>query len=242
MGIIKTKGIIIAENNMNDFDKMLTILTPGMGKISCAAKGARRTRSLLLGGTQFLCFADYIIYKGANSYQINSCETIEVFYPLRTDLDKLKYAVHITKIITDVTTENQNSYKILQLFLNTLYVISERDLDYNFVLSIFKIRLLSIIGFTPQTNKCAMCGRDVEYTHFSIEENGFICELCAKLDTSSISMSKNTKSAIEYIIGSNIKKVFSFDIPDEDKRELQLISKIYLNEKLEKEYKLEELY
>lgn len=28
MGIIKTKGIIIAENNMDDFDKMLTILTP----------------------------------------------------------------------------------------------------------------------------------------------------------------------------------------------------------------------
>ena len=49
MGIVKTKGIIISENNMDDFDKMLTILTPGMGKISCAAKGARRPRSLLLG-------------------------------------------------------------------------------------------------------------------------------------------------------------------------------------------------
>ena len=28
MGIIKLKGIIIAENNMNDYDKMVTILTP----------------------------------------------------------------------------------------------------------------------------------------------------------------------------------------------------------------------
>lgn len=28
MGIIKTKGIIISENNTGDFDKMLTILTP----------------------------------------------------------------------------------------------------------------------------------------------------------------------------------------------------------------------
>ena len=32
MGIIKTKGIIIAENNMSDFDKMVTILTPS-GKL-----------------------------------------------------------------------------------------------------------------------------------------------------------------------------------------------------------------
>ena len=28
MSIVKMKGIIIAENNMGDFDKMLTMLTP----------------------------------------------------------------------------------------------------------------------------------------------------------------------------------------------------------------------
>lgn len=30
MGIIKMKGIVIAENNVGDFDKMLTMLTPGV--------------------------------------------------------------------------------------------------------------------------------------------------------------------------------------------------------------------
>ncbi len=28
MGILKLKGIVISENNMNDYDKMVTILTP----------------------------------------------------------------------------------------------------------------------------------------------------------------------------------------------------------------------
>ena len=64
MGIIKTKGIVLMENNLGDYDKMLTILTPGLGKIGCAAKGARRPKSLLMAGSQFLCFADYTIYKG----------------------------------------------------------------------------------------------------------------------------------------------------------------------------------
>ena len=54
MGIIKTKGIILSESNMNDFDKMVTLLTPN-GKIGCAAKGARRPKSLLMAGTQLLC-------------------------------------------------------------------------------------------------------------------------------------------------------------------------------------------
>ena len=64
MGQLKTKGIVLVENNLGDYDKMLTILTPGIGKISCGAKGARRPKSLLMAGTQFLCFADYLIYKG----------------------------------------------------------------------------------------------------------------------------------------------------------------------------------
>ena len=113
MGIIKTKGIILSESNMNDFDKMVTILTPN-GKIGCAAKGARRPKSLLMSGTQFLCFGEYLLYQSSSSYHINSCDTIEVFYNIRTDLDKLKYASYITKIINDVTDENQNTYKILQ--------------------------------------------------------------------------------------------------------------------------------
>ena len=48
MGIVRTKGIVISENNSGDFDKMLTILTPGNGKIGCLAKGARRPKSLLM--------------------------------------------------------------------------------------------------------------------------------------------------------------------------------------------------
>ena len=60
MGTIKVKGIIISENNMGDFDKMVTILTPN-GKIGCSAKGARRPKSQLMAGTQFLCFGEYMI-------------------------------------------------------------------------------------------------------------------------------------------------------------------------------------
>ena len=65
MGSLKTKGIILLENNMGDFDKMVTLLTP-FGKIGCAAKGARRNNSSLMAGTQYLCFGDYMIYKGVN--------------------------------------------------------------------------------------------------------------------------------------------------------------------------------
>jgi DNA repair protein RecO (recombination protein O) len=242
MGTIKTNGIIISENNSGDSDKMLTMLTPGLGKISCVAKGARRTKSALLAGTQFLCFGEYLMYKGNNTYNINSCETIEVFYNIRTDLDKLKYAVHITKIIRDVTEENQNCYKILQLFLNTLYVISETDKDLNLVICIFKLRLLSILGFAPRVNGCINCNNKENVSYFSIKDNGFKCETCGKQDKGSIQINLSTQNAIKYIIQAPAKKLYSFDLKEESLKELELVSKIYFNEKLEKEYKLEELF
>lgn len=242
MASLKIKGIVIAENNMGDYDKMLTILTPNFGKISCVAKGARRSQSALLAGTQLFCFGEYLMYKGTNIYHINSCETIEIFYNLRTDLDKLKYAIHINKIIQDVTEENENCYKILQLFLNTLYTISETEQNKDFILSVFKLRLLCILGFTPRVLKCTSCKEENNLTRFSIRDNGVKCEACGRQDKSSIDMSESTKNAIKYTISSPAKKLYSFSLKDESLKEFELITKIYFNEKLEKEYRVEDLF
>ena len=237
MSIVKMKGIVIAENNMGDFDKMLTILTPGSGKISCVAKGARRPKSTLLAGTQLLCFGEYVMYKGQEHYTINSCDTIEIFYNLRTDFEKLTYATDITKIIQDVTNENENSYKILQLYLNTLYMLSETDTNPKFIESVFKIKLLCFLGFKPKIEQCAICGNKDNLHFFSIKDNGLKCDNCYKSDKSCIQISNSTSTSLRYIVLAPAKKLYSFVLKNDSLKELELISKIYLNEKLEKEYK-----
>ncbi len=242
MATIKIKGIVLAENNMGDYDKMLTILTPNFGKISCSAKGARRPKSALLAGTQLFCFCEYLMYKGTSTYHINSCETIEMFYKIRTDLEKLKYAIHLNKIVQDVTDENQNSYNILQLYLNALYTIAETDKDKELVISIFKLRLLSILGFTPRIYSCVNCKEKENLNYFSIRDNGVKCEACSRQDKSSIFMSESTLNAIKYTISAPAKKLFSFNLKNESLEEFKLITRIYFNEKMEKEYKLEELF
>lgn len=206
-----------------------------------AAKGSRRPKSLLMAATQFLCFGEYVLYKSGNTYSINSCETIEVFYNIRTDLDKLNYASHMTKIINDVTTENQNSYRILQLILNTLYVISETDKNLSLINSVFTLRLLSIIGFRPQIEECKECKIKENLTYFSFRDSGFKCSTCGKQDKGAVEISPSTKDAIRYIVLADAKKLFSFEIPETSTKELEIISKIYLEEKLEREYKMTRL-
>ena len=242
MANTKISGIVIAESNMGDFDKMLTILTPNYGKISCSARGARRPKSQLLAGTQLLCFGEYMVFKGNDTYTINSCEPIELFYNIREDLDKLTYASFITKIISDVTTENQNCFNTLKLYLNTLYMISETDKDLDFIVSVFKLRLLKILGYMPYVDGCVECKTKEDVNHFSIKDNGFKCKNCAKVDKGAIEISEATRNAIEYIMKADSKKIFQFDLSEKGRKELEIVSKIYFNEKLEKEYKIEKLF
>ncbi|MCI8384633.1 MAG: DNA repair protein RecO [Clostridia bacterium] len=242
MANVKINGIVLSESNMGDFDKMLTILTPNVGKISCVAKGARRPKSALLAGTQMFCFGEYLVFKGSQTYHINSVEPIEVFYNLRIDLDKLKYAVHISKIVQDVTQENQNCFRILQLLLNTLYIIAETDKNLDLVLAVFQLRLLCILGFTPQVSKCTNCKETEGLVCFSIKENGMKCKACEKQDTSTITVSKSTLSAIQYTVTAPPKRLFAFEVKEEALEEFKLVTKLYFNEKLEKDYKLEELF
>ena len=110
------------------------------------------------------------------------------------------------------------------------------------MLSVFKLRLLSIIGFTPNVSNCVNCGEKENVQGFSIKDNGFKCVACGKQDTSIIQMSESTLNAIKYTIMAPAKKIYSFTIRDESLEEFKLITKIYFNDKLEKEYKLEDLF
>ena len=101
---------------------------------------------------------------------------------------------------------------------------------------------MCILGFKPQVEKCTNCGIDSDIKYFSLKENGFKCSSCGKSDKSCIEIMPVTVDAIKYITQAPAKKIFSFNIPETAIKELEIVTKLYLNEKLEKEYKLENLF
>ena len=211
------------------------------GKISAFYKSAKKSKSSTLNSSEYLAFCDFILYKSPNdNYSINSADVIELFYNLRTDIEKLNYAVAISKIIYDVTDENIPAGDILQLFLNTLYVISETDKNLELVYSIFQIRLLALLGFVPKLSDCTVCGEkmteNMNNFYFSIKDDGVKCESCSKMDKGIIHLSKTSFSALIYCLSCDAKKLYSFEIPEESITELSILAKLYVTQKLEKEY------
>ena len=55
-------------------------------------------------------------------------------------------------------------------------------------------------------------------------------------------MSESTINAIKFVIMAPAKKIYSFNIKDASLEEFKLIIKLYFNEKLEKDYRIEEIF
>lgn len=233
MKIIKTKGIVIREVNFKDNDKIITLLSPDLGKISCFARGARKTNSTLLSCSQFLVYSEFILYKGQSFYNINSGDVIDTFYDLRIDYDKLEYAFEISKMLNSLIEEDSECKNILPLFLNTLFVIKENKYDSKLIVSIFKLKLMTYLGYAPNIMRCSECNEDIKDEnaddyYFIFATGGIICNKCfdklkprygQELNKNMILLKESTLFALKYVILSDNKKLFSFKLSDSSQNE-----------------------
>ncbi len=237
MGYIKTSGIVIKEVNTGEADKIITVLTRGMGKVTCYAKSARRPKSNLIAGAQLLCYSDYVLFKGREMYSINSCDVIESFYEIRNDIVRLTYAAHLVDLINDVMQENQPSFKVLQLFLNTLHMLAKTDKSPELLTRIFELRLLSILGYAPYVRGCMNCGKEeLQGMSFSYKKCGFLCEHCIIQDEFAYELSTAAAMAMNHIVHARLQDLFSFNVSENVLGELEKLLRRYLRDRLEKDY------
>ena len=234
MGYLKVKGIITAGSDIGDADRVLSILTAEEGLIRASAKGVRRLKNKLAGGTQLFCYAEFILYPGRDMYSVYNCDIIESFTDICMSPEKFTYAAHLLKIINDITQEGQFADEILSLLLNSLFVLNKGEKNPLLVIRIFELRLLCITGYMPIVTACSACGQSGNL--FSVNANGLVCENCSTLLNDCLEIKLGTISAMNYICNCNRGKIFSFDVSDDVLSELNQILPEYLTKCFEKKY------
>lgn len=237
MGYVNYKGIVLKEVNTGEADKIITVLTAEEGKISIAAKNARRSKNSLSSGTQLLCYSSYMLFKGKELYNMSSCEVIEPNYEIRNDIIKLTYCSHILDIILDNVQEGEPSESILQLLLNTLYVISKTDRSLELITRTFELRLMSLLGYEPHVISCVNCNKtDDDKMFFDFDCSGLVCSQCVNKNGRTMPLLSGTVKALKYIMYISPQKLYSFSLSEDSIKELGILSKRYIKEHLGKEY------
>jgi DNA repair protein RecO (recombination protein O) len=178
-----------------------------------------------------------MLFKGKELYNMSSCEVLEPNYEIRNDIVKLTYCSHILEIIMDNVQEGEASGDILQLLLNTLYVISKTDRPLNLITRVFELRLMALLGYEPHVISCANCNStEDENMYFDLDSSGLVCKECINLKGRVIPLLPGTVKALKYIFYISPQKLYNFSLSEASVKELEVISKRYIKEHIGKEY------
>lgn len=234
---IKTRGIVIKATNLGEADKIITLFTDKLGKVEAVAHGARKAKNRFMSSSQIFAYCEYVLYKGKSLYTVSQSEIIESFQVLLNDLYTLTYGSYVIELANVLTQNDEANLDLFLLILKTLYLLTDSDIDRELLIRAFEIKSVSISGYMPVLNGCAICRGGYGSYYFSTRYGGIICENCEKNDLSAFKIKPDTLAAMRYLIKSGIEKVRTIKVSSSAKKEMKKILKNYIKYYLEKEFK-----
>ena len=155
---VKTQGLILNSNNLNDNDKIFTILTRDLGKITAISKGIRSHKHKDFAAMQSFCFSDFVLSSKTGLYYVSSANVVNNFFGIRNSVEQVSFAAYILDIVKSLPEDFTLEEDYFNFILNSLYMISKAQekckngdvVSYLKALkSVFEIKTVCSEGFMP---------------------------------------------------------------------------------------------
>lgn len=232
---IEVDGIVVRETKTGEADKVLTIFTGKLGRITVSGKGVSSMRNKYAANAQLFTYSTFQLRKKGNYYYIRDAFYIENFMNIRYDIEKLALANYVADVVCELGQEDSEDNELLSLTLNTLYAIANRNIPLGMIKAAFEFRAAVLEGFMPDLSACGRCGCEIAGESVIDVMNGrVLCKKCRTLiendpdylreDASQkifIRLTPSTLAALRYIETAPTKKFISFTL---DESELSLFS------------------
>jgi DNA repair protein RecO (recombination protein O) len=232
----QTEAIIIKKTKLGEADRILTMYTPGLGKIQGVAKGVRRPKSKLSGHLELLTYTQVTLTQGHNLGTITGSQTINSFTPLKTDLWLTSYGLYVIELVNQFTAEHVVDEKLFKLLLDTLQNLCQTN-NRELLLRYFELHLLNEAGYRPQLQECVTCHKILEpvANSFCARIGGTLCPTCGANQPFARPISVDALKVLRFIQRNNYGAVGRLKINLALSRELEEITRSYLKYLLERE-------
>ena len=181
MPSITTQAIVLRHADYREHDRMLTLLSPGLGRVEALCRGCKRPQSPLLSASEWFTLGEYVLFTGKGHMTVTSCHVTETFFPLRTDYEKLKYATYMLSIAEAAAQPGERAVELFTLLARSLSRLAYTEKDPRAVTAAFLLHFSAISGYRPRLHHCVRCGRrmeDQEIRLMDIENGGLLCRDC----------------------------------------------------------------
>jgi len=237
------QGIVLRVTDYNDRDALLTVLSRNHGKLTVKARGLRRKNSPLVAPCQLLAYGEFTLFEYRGQYSINEAHSIELFQNLRRDLTKLSLGTYFAQVAELISQEDLPNPELQSLLLNSLFALSKLSLSEAQVKAVFELRAACLAGYTPDLFGCHVCGSQTP-DRFDLSAGQLECNSCRIHGSSGIRMPVTAAllEAMRYICFCEPKKLFSFQLGEENLFKLSDITEAYLSTQLERGFSTLDFY
>lgn len=151
MNQIVTEGIVLKRRNVGEADRILTVLTRHLGKITVKAVGVRKISSKRSSHIEPLNHVTMSLYKGKAMPILTEVVAKESFVSLKEDFQKIGFAYHLCELVDGLCPEGQENPRVFDLLHGVLsdlcstVALSERIHE-------FEVALLTTLGYWNGSN------------------------------------------------------------------------------------------
>lgn len=164
-----TKGIVIGRVDYGEADRIVTMLTPDVGKLSLMAKGVRRVKSKLAGGIELFSISEITYMPGRSGMGRLVSTRLNVHYGVITqDIDRTMLGYELIKLLHKVT-EEETEREYYDLLERTLESLNDRSISSELIRVWFRAQLLALAGHTPNLEHKVGGGRLLADAHYEFD-------------------------------------------------------------------------
>lgn len=227
MAAIKVRGLVIKQTVFGEANRIISIFTKEYGIIKACVYGAKNSRGKNSAATQFLAYSDFVLFKSDKDLMnIRSADICESFFSVQEDIEKLSLCVYLCDLVYTLINTNTPDENIMTLLLNCIYALAKKDIPLETVRSVFELKVMAYAGYLPNMNCCSACGSVQNISSFSSKSGGIICAECSK--SGDIPINSGVYHAVCYILGSEPKKMFSFNAVPEVMKTVSQIAEAHV--------------
>ena len=180
--ITDTEGIVLRQVRTVGGRRMILLFSRKFGKINVETsinEGGKNKSALAV---RPFTNGRYELFKGRESYNLNSGQVLQSFYRIGEDLDKYMAASYVLELTEKLLPEEMAQPRLYQLLLDFLGEMEQREKKHGTLVMAYLVKALDILGTMPCLNQCTACGcGGSEHLHlFSVEEGGMLCDACGQ--------------------------------------------------------------
>lgn len=176
----RVEAIIISSMNLGEADKLVTFFSRERGRLRGTAKNARKSFRRFGAGLEAFTHCRLQLHEREHQelLRIESSEIIHQHAGISADLLRMAAGSVMLELVRELAPDSERNEPAFSLLADTLTMLGASD-DPAYLLRIFEIKLLSLLGYQPKLDHCLSCGCGAAKSMiFSGLKGGALCPDC----------------------------------------------------------------